>query len=63
MTTTMTHNTEASAAVVNGWLPTGEATGHAASVPSDPFFEQVNYIGAIDPNNDWTKGWTTSAQN
>lgn len=63
MTTTMTHNTEASGAVVSGWLPTGEAIGHAASVPSDPFFEQVNYIGGIDPNNDWTAGWTTDARN
>ena len=41
---------------VNGTVP-------VANPPSDSFFEAVNFIGGVDPNNDWTKGWTTSAQN
>ncbi len=32
------------------------ATG--AMVPYDSFFDQVNYIGGVDPSDDWTKGWT-----
>lgn len=24
---------------------------------SDPFFQQVNYVGALDGSNDWTSGW------
>jgi hypothetical protein len=34
-----------------------------ASVPDDAFFEQVDFIGGVDPANDWTAGWTTNAQN
>jgi hypothetical protein len=34
-----------------------------AQVPDDPFFEQVTFRGGIDPNDDWTAGWTTSAAN
>ena len=31
------------------------------SIPEDPFFEQVDYIGAIkDETSDWTAGWTYS---
>ncbi len=31
------------------------------SIPDDPFFEQVDYIGAIkDESSDWTAGWTYS---
>jgi hypothetical protein len=33
-----------------------------AAPPGDGFFESVNFIGAVGAN-DWTKGWTTSAQN
>jgi hypothetical protein len=34
-----------------------------ASVPDDAFFDQVDFIGGVDPANDWTAGWTTNAQN
>lgn len=36
------------------------AYGIAVQVPSDGFFEQVCYKGAIGPNpgDDWTQGWT-----
>lgn len=31
------------------------------SIPDDPFFEQVDYIGAIkDETSDWTAGWSYS---
>ncbi len=33
----------------------------APAVPSDPWFDQVDYIGAIkDETSDWTAGWTFS---
>lgn len=32
-------------------------------VPSDSFFEQVDYKGAIAPGLDWTQGWTVSYRN
>jgi hypothetical protein len=31
--------------------------------PADAFFDDVDFIGGIDPNDDWTQGWTTSARN
>ena len=31
--------------------------------PDDGFFEKVNFIGGVSPSNNWTTGWTTSAQN
>ncbi len=31
--------------------------------PTDAFFDQVTFIGGVDPANDWTKGWTTSVRN
>ena len=31
--------------------------------PADGFFENVNFIGGVSPSNNWTTGWTTSAQN
>ena len=39
----------------------GQAAGGAlpvAQVPNDGFFVQTNYLGGIDPKNDWTQGWT-----
>ena len=33
-----------------------------ASPPADGFFEQVDFIGGVSPSNNWTSGWTTSAQ-
>ncbi len=41
---------------VNGVIP-------VASPPGDGFFEPVNYIGGMGPNDNWTAGWTTTAQN
>ncbi len=46
--------------------PGGAATDGSvkvASPPSDGFFSPVNYIGGVDPANNWTTGWTTSDQN
>ena len=40
--------------------------GANAVTPANPpggFFEQVNFIGGVSPTNNWTTGWTTSAQN
>lgn len=38
----------------------GTAVNAAAhSIPSDSFFDQVDYIGAVkDESSDWTEGWT-----
>jgi hypothetical protein len=33
-----------------------------ASPPNDGFFETVNYIGGVDPNNNWLAGWITTEQ-
>jgi len=40
----------------------GSPARSGAVVPSDPFFDQVSFLGGVDPDNDWTKGWTTTAQ-
>lgn len=34
-----------------------------AAPPADGFFENVDFIGGVNPSNDWTTGWTTSARN
>ncbi len=39
------------------------APAMSPDIPSDGFFDKVNFIGGVDPDNDWTKGWTTSAGN
>ncbi len=40
------------------------ALSHPAKTPPiDGFFEPVNFIGGVDPNNDWTIGWTISDRN
>lgn len=31
--------------------------------PADSFFTAASFIGGVDPSNDWTVGWTTSAAN
>jgi hypothetical protein len=41
----------------------GSSALSGASVPDDAFFDQVDFIGGVDPANDWTAGWTTNAQN
>ena len=38
---------------VNGTVP-------VASPPDDGFFDSVNFIGGVDPTNNWLKGWTTN---
>ena len=35
----------------------------AVEVPNDPFFTPVTFRGGVDPNDDWTAGWTTTARN
>ena len=42
------------------------ADGPAASgavTPDDSFFDSVTFKGGVDPSNNWTAGWTTSARN
>jgi hypothetical protein len=34
-----------------------------AKPPADGFFSPVTFIGGIGPNENWTSGWTTTAQN
>ncbi len=41
-----------------GIVPSQNYTGNMAEYPSDSFFDHVNYKGAIDPANNWVKGWT-----
>ncbi len=71
--TTMTHNSVASGSpLVDPYnisspnlLPQGEALTHSyMTPPNDGFFDtSVDYIGGIDPDNDWTQGWTTDDPN
>lgn len=72
--TTMTNNSLVNEAVVTDGLnktsPDFTATGLATTkTPFDPttldanFFETVDFIGGVDPDADWTVGWTTSDQN
>ena len=35
-------------------------TPEANSPPDDGFFTPVNFIGGVDPANNWLKGWTTN---
>ncbi|MFH0881749.1 MAG: hypothetical protein V2A56_02090 [bacterium] len=39
------------------------ATKTPATPPSDGFFEAVDYIGGLDPSDNWLEGWTTLVQN
>jgi hypothetical protein len=40
------------------------ATAAAATVPADPFFTPVTYIGAVEPGGtEWYAGWTTTDYN
>ncbi len=41
----------------------GAAMTMTVDVPNDPFFSPVTFRGGVDPNDDWTAGWTTSARN
>ncbi len=43
----------------------GPALTYTAADPTaagSSFFEAANFIGGVDPNNNWLSGWTTSAQ-
>jgi hypothetical protein len=70
--TTMAHNQTASQSPVvdpydlnaPDFRPQNAALSQAVkSVPTDNFFESVDYVGGVDLADDWTAGWTTSAQN
>lgn len=41
----------------------GSGSVSPATPPSDSFFDNVSFIGGVDPTNDWTQGWTISARN
>ena len=41
----------------------GAASVSPAAPPSDGFFDAVDFIGGVSSSNNWTQGWTTSAQN
>lgn len=41
----------------------GLAATKEAAQPTDAWFDDVDFIGAVDPANNWLAGWTTSAQN
>ena len=43
----------ANSPAVNGTVP-------VASPPDYGFFDSVNFIGGVDPANNWLKGWTTN---
>lgn len=44
--------------------PVSSSVSYTGAVVFDePFFEQVSFKGGVDPLNDWTRGWTTSARN
>ncbi len=43
-------------------LESGSPALTGASVPSESFFEDVDFIGGVG-DDDWTAGWTTSAAN
>lgn len=43
--------------------PGSGASSMSPAKPTDGYFDQVDFIGGVDPNSDWTKGWTTSARN
>lgn len=47
------------------FLPAAESVAMTGYVtpPDNGFFESVDFIGGIDPNNNWLEGWTTSDPN
>ncbi|MBN1754912.1 hypothetical protein JW877_01730 [bacterium] len=66
---TMSHNLEATQSPVidpydknaPDFRPQNAALTHTvADPPNDGFFTDVDFIGGVDPSNDWTQGWTTS---
>jgi hypothetical protein len=43
--------------------PAANGTVPVEVPPADGFFESVDFLGGVDPSDDWTAGWTTTAQN
>jgi len=44
--------------------PQGQALTHSHKAPpADGFFDNVDFIGGVDPANNWAQGWITTAQN
>ena len=44
--------------------PQARGAGSAAAPPADGFFDNVNYIGGVNPNDPWIwEGWTTWSDN
>ena len=43
--------------------PDFASTATGAIIPADAFFETVDFIGGVGPDDDWTAGWTTAARN
>ena len=41
----------------------GGADRNGTTPAGDDFFVDTKFIGGVDPANDWTKGWTTTASN
>ena len=41
-------------------VPGSAALSGFATPPSDGFFSAVDFIGGMDPDDDWTVGWTTT---
>ncbi len=39
-------------------VPSANVSENMADLPTDNWFTQVNYKGAIDPEENWAKGWT-----
>ena len=43
--------------------PTSGSAAESGAVPlSDTFFDAATYVGAVDPQADWTLGWTTNVE-
>jgi hypothetical protein len=42
--------------------PAADGRVAVSAPPTDGFFESVDFIGGVDPDNDWTAGWTTTEQ-
>lgn len=53
------NNSEQRRAGLDGWIGYSSQS-LSATVATDPWFEQVNFIGALDPSgaNEWTAHWT-----
>ena len=41
----------------------GSPAASGAMVPKDSFFQEVDFVGGVDPQDDWTQGWTTHVMN